>query len=66
MCVCVFAQVGQCLKELIGGSKGLPYLENERYNFRPPPNMSSQELKNKLKKQEEIEKKKDSLYRKCS
>ena len=73
--ICVFAQVGKCLKDLIGGSKGLPYLKDKRYNLfdkekqqiqRPPPNRSGEELINKLEKQEEIEKKKDSLYRKCS
>ena len=63
--MCVFAQVGQCLKDLIGGSKGLPYLKNERYNFRPPPNMTRNELEDKLAEQES-ENKKDLLYRKCS
>ena len=66
--------MGQCLKELIGGSKDLPYLENTRYNIagspdmdtpsRTPPNMSHEEL-DKLAKQK-IENKKDLLYRKCS
>ena len=58
--------MGHRLKELIGGSKGLPYLKDPRYKYRPPQNMSRKDLEDELEKQEIIAKENDLLYRKCS
>ena len=57
-------QVGQCLKELIGGSKDLPYLKDPRYDFPELPTKSRKQTKDKIKEEKSVNKN-DLLYRKC-